>query len=686
MLKSIPTGLMILFFSTALIAQDSKSKASDKVYEKGGVSIELKNIISINTPRLEFSPAYYLNGIVYVTEKKNAPIDPEGRRIYDLFYAETDRNGMLLPPEDFSLNLNSELYEGPVCFNKAGDVIYFTRSNMRNGLRKSDKEGTTCLKIFEAKKGLNDWESIKELPFNNDNYNVCHPSLTSDGNRLYFSSDMPGGKGGYDIYYSDKEGGQWSPPVNLGPGVNTDKNEVFPFIHFSSQTIFFSSNAHGSLGGLDIFSSKNQNDNFEKAKSLGDPFCSLKDDLGLIMNEEGNSGYFASNREGGFGSDDIYLFNIKGSINEAAPVVYNTKIFVHDAVTGASIDDSGVRIFEMSSDNFIDTKGNLYDVTLLPEKEGSNELVLKLVRKNADDLGKPDFFTNTSGLVTAPMREGRRYLIIATKADYESNEITVSTNDLNDTKVVKIPLNTKKCLPFTGSVFANDTKQPLQDVVIKLTNSCDGTVKELRSGRNGVFDYCLKPGCFYTFTADKSGFQQGFTTISPKADEIQPLNASIFLTEQMPDDLGGGAMSVGQKIVLNNIYYDFNKSAIRQGAARELDALANLMRQMPGLEIELTAHTDSRGGTEFNQKLSQQRAISARNYLVSLGIAEKRIVAIGLGEAQLRNKCADGVECSEADHQYNRRTEVKITKLGDSANINVEYGNNPPEVIDGRNE
>lgn len=668
-----------------LAAQDSKSKASGKVYEKSGVTVEIRNLTAINTPRLEFSPAFYQNGIVYVTEKKNAPLDPEGRRIYDLFYAESDQFGMLLPPEDFSINLNSELHEGPVAFNKNSDQIYFTRSNMRNGLRKADKEGTTCLKIFEATKGLNDWENIRELPFNNDNYNMCHPSLSADGNRLYFSSDMPGGKGGYDIYYADRKGTSWSPPVNLGPGINTDKNEVFPFIHSSSQTLFFSSNAHNTIGGLDLFSAKLVNDVFEKAKSLGDPFCSDKDDLGIIMNEEGNSGYFASNRDGGLGHDDIYWFQIKGSINEAAPVVYNAKIFVHDALSGASLDQAAVRIFEMSSDNFIDTKGNLYDVTLLPEKEGANELVLKLVRKNAEDLGKPDYFTNQNGMVTAPMREGRKYLIIASKDAYESKEVTVLANDLSDGRIVKVPLGTQRCLPLTGGVFDKETQEPLTDVVIKITNSCDGTVKELRSGKGGVFEYCIKPGCFFTFSADKAGFQQGFATLSTQSGDTQPVNTNLFLNRLMSDDMTGGSVAVGQKIVLNKIYYDFNKSSIRQGAARELDALANLMRQISDMEIELSAHTDCRGNTDFNQKLSQQRATSAKNYLVSLGIAADRIVAVGKGEEQPRNRCVDGVDCSEEEHQYNRRTEVKITKMGQAGTIDVEYNNNPPEVIRGKN-
>ena len=132
----------------------------------------------------------------------------------------------------------------------------------------------------------------------------------------------------------------------------------------------------------------------------------------------------------------------------------------------------------------------------------------------------------------------------------------------------------------------------------------------------------------------------------------------------------------GSVIVLENIYYDFNKSAIRTGAARELDALATLMKQFPSMEIEMVAHTDSRGSEEYNLKLSLKRAESAKRYLVSQGIEAKRIRALGYGESKLRNDCADGVNCSEEEHQYNRRTEVRVARL--DAPVRLKYQESDP--------
>ncbi|MEM8909299.1 MAG: OmpA family protein, partial [Bacteroidota bacterium] len=135
--------------------------------------------------------------------------------------------------------------------------------------------------------------------------------------------------------------------------------------------------------------------------------------------------------------------------------------------------------------------------------------------------------------------------------------------------------------------------------------------------------------------------------------------------------------------VLENIYYDFNKSYIRSGAARELDELLALMKQYPSMKIELGSHTDSRGSNAYNQTLSDKRAKSAKEYLVSKGVASNRITTKGYGETQLRNQCGDLSNCTEEDHQYNRRTEVKITAI--DAPLDVRYNDRRPAVIDRKN-
>ena len=127
----------------------------------------------------------------------------------------------------------------------------------------------------------------------------------------------------------------------------------------------------------------------------------------------------------------------------------------------------------------------------------------------------------------------------------------------------------------------------------------------------------------------------------------------------------------GSTIILENIYYDFNKSAIRAGAAEELDALVTLMLQYPSMEVELIAHTDARGDSAYNRSLSRERAIAAKDYVSRKGIAAARIKARGMGEVQIRNHCENNVKCSDEEHEYNRRTEVRVTKLAE--NVGVRY-------------
>ena len=147
--------------------------------------------------------------------------------------------------------------------------------------------------------------------------------------------------------------------------------------------------------------------------------------------------------------------------------------------------------------------------------------------------------------------------------------------------------------------------------------------------------------------------------------------------------IGGRAnnsIPTGTVIVLENIYYDFGKWNIRAGAARELDALSALMKKFPSMEIELSSHTDSRGSDEFNKELSVKRAEAAHRYLVARGVDSKRIKPLGMGEALIRNKCKDGIECSEEEHQYNRRTEIKIIRIDEP--VSIKYEDKGPEVID----
>lgn len=673
---------LLLAISPAWAQQkSSKSKSADKIYEKGEINpnVVLKNTVMINTENLEFSPVFYQNGIVYVSSRhKSGAVDKKiGETFFELFYAELDKQGTPLQPEEFSINVNSQVHEGPVSFNRSGDIIYFTRNNMKNGIRQADSRGITRLKIYEARRGRFDWENVQELPFNNDEYSVCHPSLSADNRRLYFTSDMPGGYGGFDLYMVEKRGDIWGTPINLGPEINSSGNEVFPFIH-ESGTLFFSSDGHGGYGGLDMFMIDLSSQNWGKVSNLGMPFNSPLDDLGFILDPNGEYGFFTSDRAGGYGKDDIYRFELPDGLQGMrSGMQLAAQVIVYDKQTNQRIPGAQVRVFEREADGFI--QGNdLYDVQLLPSSPGSNELVLKLVRKNADNLGEPSLVTDANGEAYYRLKSERNYLLLVTKDGYASGEVVYSTAGESGPQTIRVPIGKRTCAKLDGLVSIDPQGDIVSNAVVRIVNSETQEEKMLKTDEEGRFDYCLDLGYDYMVYAEKEGYAPGsnrISTVGIRQGTERTVTVNLRLNP-IADNFDSRSLKEGSVIVLENIYYDFNKSAIRTGAARELDALATLMKQFPSMEIEMVAHTDSRGSEEYNLKLSLKRAESAKRYLVSQGIEAKRIRALGYGESKLRNDCADGVNCSEEEHQYNRRTEVRVARL--DAPVRLKYQESDP--------
>lgn len=568
-MKKITTLFLLLIGLTPflLAQQSSKSKAAKKLYEKGN-KVKVTNVQSINSAQLELAPTFYQNGLVFAT---SAPASGKSGSTagFDLFYAERDGRGMPITAKSFSLRVDAQMHEGPVTFSRDGNQMYFTR--------KDNKQ----LKIYEATRTVRDWNDVKELSINSDNYSNFHPTLSADGEHLYFSSNRPGGQGGTDLWRVDRMVDGWSAPVNLGPKINTAKNEVFPFIH-SSGNLFFSSNGYVGAGGLDLYMAS-----FDKVKeglvvNLGKPFNTKSDDQGLILNPEGTSGFFTSARPGGKGKDDIYFFEAPlGVWGKTKPVEFPATISIVDGKTTHPVEGAEIRIFENKADESTQKWSELFEGILMPAKEDGTEQTFKYVLKNPALLGDATTQSDEMGQANYSFDGEREFLLIISKEGYEPKEIehtTIRNNSINA-------------------------------IEVQLTKIAEG---------------------------QKSGIS-----------ELSQADADAKLKS-------------GTVIVLKNINYDFNKSAIVRGPAQELDELLALLERNPELEIELSAHTDSRGSNRFNERLSNERANSAKTYLVSRGIAARRVTSVGYGENQLRNHCKDSIPCSDEAHRENRRIEVKI--------------------------
>jgi Tol biopolymer transport system component len=214
--------------------------------QAGSSDIEIENCARINDREVQFGPALYGEELVFVTRPRRGNVDPStGKTFFELFRAPLNPDGAPGYPKPFSVELNSNYNEGPVSFSNDDRVIYFTRTLLSGGTTIEDPSGTANLGVYSAFRAEYDWAAIRPLPFNGENYSNQHPSVTANGRRIFFASDRNGGYGGYDLFFSDFRDGQWGPAINLGPEINTEGNEAFPFIHPSGR-LFFASNGHGA--------------------------------------------------------------------------------------------------------------------------------------------------------------------------------------------------------------------------------------------------------------------------------------------------------------------------------------------------------------------------------------------------------------------------------------------------------
>ena len=670
-MKKIPITVLISIHIFQLFAQTPIANSTAK-------GVEIWNCHSINTERTEFAPAFYQYGLVYASSGKSGKIDPQsGEPFFELYFADTDRNFYPLQPRPYSWETNSQYHEGGVTFSKKWDVMYFSSSNQDRGLSVADGKGISRMKIYERKRGEIDWEKAVELPFNNDRFSCFHPTLTADGQTLYFASDMPGGKGGFDLYKVERKTKGWSKPINLGSSINTSADEAFPFIH-ESGTLFFASRGHQSMGGFDVFKTDLKG-SAPAVSNLGLPFNSISDDLGLILHADGSIGYFCSNREGGLGKDDIYLFKSEFKLStDLADLKVLMK--VRDAVSLQQIGGAEIRIFEKSDGRFLSGE-EFYDVKLTTNPNGK-DLSIETVRKAVEKLGNPSCYSTSSGDVQYELKNKREYLILVNKAGYQTKELNYINTESSEVVTLEILLEKTQKPSLKGLLLCGKSKTAIPGANISIVNQANQKTESIQTNSEGAFEFSTDPNNTYTIKFEKAGYSPLTESLMIAGDEEMAIQKR-FVMIPLDDQAINKPIETGTVIVLEKIYYDFDKAIIRMGAAVELDALAGLMKKYNSMEIELISHTDSRGSVNYNQRLSDSRAIAAKQYLVAKGISAGRIAARGAGESRPRNSCSDGIRCSEEDHQYNRRTEVVVTKISEPA-VKVEYGSRGPEVINGR--
>jgi len=570
-------------------------------------------IISLpfNSNAADFGAFPYQDGVVFSSSRavgsKDYTFEGLNQAFLNLYYVETkdlDANKWKAP-EALDGELRTKYHESSFSVSeKDSTTAWFSRNSEVKGGRSRKTNRLIWLNIYETKmKGLKG-KDIQPFEHNCEDCNSSHPFITADGKYLYFSSDRTGGEGGKDLYRSAWSGSAWSSPQNLGPKVNTPGDEQFPFLH-PDGTLYFASDGHPGFGHLDIFK---YSDRSPDPVNLGAPINSAFDDFGYFLNFEEKYGYFSSNRPGGQGDDDIYAFNL---------TLPQVEILVMDSVSQLPVENARVLLYDENEALILDTK--------------------------TDSLGGAGF----------EIKRDFSYRMVVKTPDFRDAVVNIdpASEALGFQDRYRVVLYNPP--PAMTAIVVDDSlKQPLDGAIISLRRLGieDSIVRE--TDRYGRFSAKLQPRMEYEMVVRKEGYYTFRTPVSTTDDSYD--GDTIIPMKLKP-------VEIGEVFTLDNIYYEFSKWNLTPRSELELDKLVGLLRDNPGVSIELGSHTDSRGNDGFNQELSLKRALSARNYMVMSGIRAERIDYKGYGESQLVNRCDDGVECDEAEHAVNRRTEFIIT-------------------------
>ena len=537
-------------YDTRAIAFRNTPNYIDKIIKKGK-RFNVQNLKDINTVSSDFG-AFKFDNSLYLTSgrkqkgsqnKKYNNYTSDEEYVLDVYKYDIINDVYINEtPVDA---INTKYHEGVIAFSPSGDTMYFARetyysksyykdSIVKNG---STKEQVSVINLYRATRctkkeitwknngdcNFNKGWNVTELEINSAYYSMKNPAISCDGKTLYFSSDMPGGFGNYDIYKSEiNEDGSLGEAVNLGQKINTEEQEVFPYM-CCDDNLYFSSNGHLGLGGLDVFYSKYIDNKWSNVRNVGIPVNSNSDDFAFKMGEDCTNGFVSSNRSGGVGSDDIY------AVKKIKP---------------------------------------LCDILL-------------------------------------------ESVIVDAKTDNPINQAITSATD------------------NTGII--NNTKETNNEGLVEFMFECEDEIKLMVS---------------------KDGYESKMIDI--KLLDIDPPLLTIKL-----DPIE--ELIVEEKIILNPIYFEFDKFNITNQAAFELDKLVAIMEKYPEMIIRAESHTDSRGPAAYNKLLSDRRAKATAQYVISKGINENRISGVGKGEEDPEIDCSSG--CSKDKHAKNRRSEfIIVTK------------------------
>ncbi|MES2285220.1 MAG: OmpA family protein [Bacteroidota bacterium] len=608
-----------LVMATALNAQSYRgTNVVQPVVPTDSIKVEIKNIgDQINSPFVDYAPLISADGSIMVYTSRKPLIENKIKNLKDhIYYSNFDKGKMkwsnAIPFSD-TINVPSRNNSAISILNNGQQMLIYRDDLNTNGdIYESHLEGSSWTEPVNMGEPIN---SADKEP------SAC---ISPDGGTIYFVSDRKGGLGGFDIWYSTKDStGKWGEAKNMGAPVNSLEDEDGLFIHSDGKTLFFSSKGHNSMGGYDVFMSVLDNTTkvASSPKNLGPSINTSGDDLYFVMEANGKTGYYSSNRLGGLGEKDIYQIT-----------------FLENIMQG------NLRLLK---GRVLDKKGNPMVSKIIVRDKATGEIVGTFASNSAT--GKY--------LITLPA--DKDYDLEFTADGYIPYSYSIeSSNKLGYKGIEKdITLESKReILPIAkdtdptifGKVLDEDGN-PLKVLIEVIDNNTNKVVgKYENSASTGTFNLRLKGGDYrIVFSKPCYLFKSVYVTTSNAAGYKKDLG-----------DISMELVGVGKKIVLDFILFDYTKASLREESYSTLDRTIRLMNSLESLEIEISGHTDNVSSAAHNQMLSEDRAKEVMKYLVRMGIDGERLKYKGYGFSQ-----PVASNNSEMGRQLNRRTELKVLKV-----------------------
>lgn len=580
-----------------------------KLLTRDSIPVKIENLSVLNTPFAEYGPVISADESVMIFTARTDQTtgggkDPVVNQYFEDIFISNAVNGVWEAAGNIGAPVNTPGHNSAIGLSVDGQKLFVYAGDQGDGdILVSKLKGKTWSKPEKLDKTIN------------SPYRESSASFSPDEKTIYFVSTNPQGSfGDRDIFSSRvDEKGKWGKPENIGKVINTEYGEEGVFMHPDGKTIFFSSQGHNSMGGYDIFKSVYDETirQWSKPENLGYPVNTPDDDVFVVFSADGKHAYFTSVRNEGKGEKDIYRIT-----------------FLEDIM----------------KKNLALLKGKVSDEKGLPL-----EAKITIRDKNKEEIAGTFESNSETGKFLISLSSGKIYEFAVDKEGYVPHRESLDVPYKSDYQEISRDIILRAKVAHLYGFVVNEKDEPLSAQIEVIDNHNNQVVGKFESDASGKFRVTVPTGKNYAVVVNKTGYL------------FQSVNATIPDTADYEKDLGKivlQKMDIGKKIVLNNIFFDFNKATISPESVAELDRALKMMNEIKSLQIEISGHTDNVGTESYNLKLSEQRAKAVVAHLVSKGIDKKRLTYKGYGYSQ-----PVATNDTEEGRQLNRRTEFKILKV-----------------------